>query len=86
MEDEMDISLDKQVIRHVILNEPEPRITGKVGDVLRASGDQVVDTDNGVPLCDEPVAEMRTEESGAAGDNRGGHCRSGKCPGNLIRG
>ena len=43
-------------------------------DVVAAiAGDEVVDADDFVAALEEKLAEMRAEESGAAGDERAAH-------------
>ena len=68
MEDEVNFTLDEQIVCNVVLDEPESGISRKMGDVLGASGYQVVNADHSMAFCNEPIAEMRTKESGAAGD------------------
>ena len=43
---------------------------GQVGDVVALAGDQVVDADDRDPRAEQALAEMGTEEAGAAGDDR----------------
>jgi hypothetical protein len=38
----------------------------EMGDVVLPSGEEIVDAENVVPLGDEPLAQKRAEESGAA--------------------
>ena len=76
MEDVVDISIDEEIVCDVVLNELELRLSSQMGDVCRATGDQVVDADDRVPLRDEAITEMRAEKPGTAGDNRNWHGES----------
>ena len=58
-----------------MLDEAEVVASEQVGDVLDAAGEQVVDADDPVAVGEQPLAEVRAEEAGAAGDERGGHAR-----------
>jgi hypothetical protein len=73
MEDSIDLSFDVYEICDVVLDEPELRITKEVCDVIRASGDEIVKAYYFVPLGDEPVAEVRSDETGTAGDENAWH-------------
>ena len=73
MKDVINTPVDKEIIRHVILNELEPRVSGKMSDVRRAACNEIIDTDNRMPLCDEPIAEMRTQKTCTTGDYRSRH-------------
>ena len=67
MEHGVDLSLDIDEIRDVIWNEPEFRIAEEMGYVVGASGEKIIQANNFVPFRDKPVAEMGSDESGAAG-------------------
>src|SRR5437763_9944179 len=45
-------------------------------DVLEGPRLQIVDADDAVAILDESVAEVRPEEAGSAGDERGRHRRT----------
>jgi hypothetical protein len=45
----------------------------EVGDVLTLAGDQVVDADDADALGEQALAQVRSEEAGAAGDDRALH-------------
>ncbi len=49
-------------------DELEALVAGEVGDVVRASGDEVVQPDHVVPLAQEAFGEVRPEEAGGSGD------------------
>ena len=68
MEDVVDRLVDPDRLDHVVVDERE-RVVALVGDVLERPGLEVVDTDDAVPLLEQVIAEMRPEETGAAGDN-----------------
>ena len=48
--------------------ELEPRIPDQVRDVVAGAGDEVVHPDHLVALGQQPVAQVRAEEAGRAGD------------------
>jgi hypothetical protein len=52
----------------VVLDELEVRVVEQGLDVFLGAGDKVVDADNPVILGQEGLAQVRTDESGAAGD------------------
>ena len=68
MEDIVDLAFDGKIIRDVILDKLKLRIPHQMGNVGRIACNEVVDTDYGVPLSDEAITEMRTEETGSPGD------------------
>jgi hypothetical protein len=39
-----------------------------VCEVLRTAGNEIVQSDDGMPFAKKPVAQMRTEKTGRAGD------------------
>ncbi len=76
MEDEVDGLLDLDVLDHVVVHERE-RVVADVLDISERACLEVVYTDNAMPLLEKVVAEMRAEETGSAGDNRGWHGGAG---------
>ena len=60
------------------------RIVQKVQDVILASGEKVVNTDNFLPHVEQTFANMRTKKSRAAGDEYAfflhGHLNAKKKP------
>ncbi len=46
----------------------EPRMPDQMNDVRLAAGEEVVDAEDVVTFRYQSVAQMRTEEAGAAGD------------------
>src|SRR5205814_5680814 len=83
MEDVVDRLVDLDRLGHVVVEERE-RLVAQVRDVLERPRLQVVDTDNAVTLVKEVVAQVRTEEAGAAGDDRGRHA-AGSYSGHLMK-
>ncbi len=49
-------------------DKDEAGIILQMADVFRAAGNQVVKTDNLMAFCQQTVAEVGPEESGASGD------------------
>ena len=64
--DLVDLQQDRQ--RHVVANQLEVRPAEQMGDVRLLAGEEVVEADHVVPLLDQPLAEVRAEKAGAAGD------------------
>ncbi len=73
MQHVVDRPRDLERIRDVLEDELEVAALEQVGDVLALAGDQVVDRDDRHPLREEALAEVGSEESGAAGDQRSLH-------------
>ena len=46
----------------------EPLVPQQMRDVAFVAGEEIVDAQHLVAVADQPVAEMRAEEAGAAGD------------------
>ena len=82
MQDVVDRAGDLDRLRDVVQHELEVGAAREVGDVLALAGDQVVDADDGDPLGEQPLAEVRAEEAGAAGDDR----RASRAPPRVRRG
>jgi hypothetical protein len=59
---------DEDRVVHVVVHELEVRMVQQVGDVVLAAGEQVVQADHVVAARDQPVAQMRADEAGPAGD------------------
>ena len=73
MKDEIDLPFYEKVVRDIVVNELEAGISREMGDVIGAARDQVVNTDDRVLFGNKPIAEMRAEKTGAAGDNGNRH-------------
>jgi hypothetical protein len=64
----MHIIRQEDEIRDVVLDEFVVIIPRQMLDIGRASGDEIVDSDDAKPLGKKPVSEMGAEETGSAGD------------------
>ena len=62
------VDLDIERKGHVVADELEARMIVQVFDVAFAAGEQVVGAQYLVALFKKPVAQMRSQKSGAAGD------------------
>ena len=51
----------------------EARVPEQMRDVVLVAGEEVVDAEHVVAFVDQPVAEMRAEKAGAAGDENSLH-------------
>ena len=60
--------------RDVVPDELELRVGAEVVEVRQVAGDHVIDGDDVVPFGQEPLAEVRADEPGSAGDE-GAHAR-----------
>ena len=68
MEEVVDGLVDPDRLDHIVVDEREP-LVALVGDVLQRPRLEVVDADDAMTLLEQVIAEMRPEETGAAGDN-----------------
>jgi hypothetical protein len=49
-------------------DDAEPRVDTKVVEVLQVAGEKVVNGEDLVPFGQKPLAEVRADEPGSAGD------------------
>ena len=70
--DEIDLAVDLDRLRQVLVQEGEP-VVADVLDVLQRTGVQVVDADHAVALGQQPIAEMGAQEPRSPGDHAGAH-------------
>ena len=61
-------AVDDERQDHVVVDQREPWVVGEVLDVLLAAGHEVVDAHHLLATLDQRVAQVRSEEPGAAGD------------------
>ncbi len=62
------VHLDVERPGDVVAHELEQRVADEVGDVLPAGGEEVVDAQDLVSPRQQPLAQVRSDEPGAAGD------------------
>lgn len=62
------VHLDKQRKGHVVTDEFEARVGVQMRDIALGAGEQVVNTDDLVPICEQAVTQMRPEEAGTTGN------------------
>ena len=55
--------------RNVVFDEAEIPISGQVPDVGHIAGYQIIDRDDPMAFRQQPIGQMRAEESGAASDH-----------------
>ncbi len=69
----MDDGIDRTVhfgrLRDVVPDELKPLIACEVSDVLRRSGQKIVDPHNRVAFSQQAVAHMRADEARSSGDH-----------------
>ena len=70
--DDVDGLVDRDLLRHVVVDEREA-VAAEVLDVLERRDLEVVEADNALSLLEERLAEVRAEKPGATGDERGRH-------------
>ena len=73
MEDRVDGTVEEDVLRDVVEDEAELPVPDEVRDVPLVAGDEVVEPDDLVPLREEPVREVASEEPGDARDDDAHH-------------
>jgi hypothetical protein len=74
VEDAVDRLFDLDVLHHVVVDEREA-VIADVLEIDERARLEVVYADHAVPLREQEVAEMGTEEAGPAGYDRSGHER-----------
>ena len=60
----------RNLVDHVLLDQIESALALEVAQVLRAAGKEAVQADDARALLDQPVADVRPDEPGTAGDQR----------------
>ena len=68
MQDEVDRSVDVDVVGDVVLDEGEVAVR-QMRDVGRIAGEEVVDPNHLVIAIEQRFGEMRADEAGRAGDD-----------------
>src|SRR5579862_171796 len=66
-------SVQKEVFRDVVVNETKTRMPDEMRDVVGAPGDQVVHDHDVDTFSEQTVAQMRTQKSRPAGNQRARH-------------
>jgi hypothetical protein len=80
VEDNVDRTLDVDVVRDVVLDEGEVAVR-EVRDVRGAAGQEVVDADDRPPAVEQRLGEVRSDDSGGAGDDGSGLGKEESSPG-----
>jgi hypothetical protein len=75
MQDRVDASFDGQLMGNVGLDEPEGRMFACLGEIHPISREQRVEAEDLPPFPQQPVAQMRAEETSSPGDQRSRHKR-----------
>ena len=60
--------IHKDEVRDVILDEPELRMLEQMGDVGESTGDEIIKTNDGMPLRNQSITQMGTEKASSASD------------------
>jgi hypothetical protein len=68
VQDGVERTFDENIVRHVMLDETEARMTGEMGDIIGIAGYQVVHGDDSVTFSKESVTQVRSEKTCAASD------------------
>ena len=68
------VDLDVEREGHVVAHQLEHRVAHQVGDVALGAGEVVVDAQHVVAVGEQPLAQVRAEEAGAAGDQHRRPC------------
>ena len=61
---------EQRFVRDRVDRVGKTRAALEMGDVVDRSGRQVVEHDDLVPIVEQPLGEMRSDETGTAGDER----------------
>ena len=62
------VDLEHDRLRDIVPNQIEIRPVQEMGDICLLACEKIVDADDVVPVIDEPLAQMRAEKTGPAGD------------------
>jgi hypothetical protein len=68
MQDEIHRTINVDVIGYIVMEELKTAVV-KMGDVVDASGGQIIDADNFVSLSKQSIHQVRTQKASAAGEN-----------------
>src|SRR5947209_11399828 len=71
----VDQPLDLERLRDVVSDEAKLRVVAEAVEVAELAGDEVIDANDLVPFGEEALAQVRTDEAAAAG-NQGAQRRS----------
>jgi len=63
MEDVVDLTFDGDVVRYIVADEIEVRISHQVGDVISVASDEVVNAHNCMAFFDESITQVRTKKT-----------------------
>jgi hypothetical protein len=61
-------ALDENIVSYVVLDETETLVASQVRDVVRGPCAQVVHRNNSMVIGQQPVTQMRTDKTRAAGN------------------
>ena len=64
MKDALQRTGDIRVLGDVVANELKAVVADEVSDIVGASRNEIVEANNGVPLVQEAIAKVGTEETG----------------------
>jgi len=77
MEDEIDLLFGQEnEIGNVVPDKSIIFVASQMSDVGNIPGDQIVDRNDTMPFGQQAIGQMRSEKSGATGDNGNGLGRS----------
>jgi len=74
----------KNEIGNVVFDEMKILVAGKMTDVCRIAGNQIVDRDHAVTFGKKSVDQVRSQKTRATGDNRNRFRAGGHSTGYLI--
>jgi hypothetical protein len=66
----MHFARDFQVAAHVLADKLEARMRKQVGDIGIRAGHQIIEAQHLPIFCNQQIAQMRTQKTGSAGDDR----------------
>ena len=59
----------EDVVRNVVLDEPVILVARRDARCCRSAGDEIIDRDDAMPFREQPIGQMRSEKTRAAGDD-----------------
>ena len=84
MQDVVDILLELERYRHIVLEEGERILAEEVVDIGHVASEEIVDANDPVRLGEETITKMRPQKTGATGDDGSRHTLSTAFPDSAV--
>ena len=70
----VDLLMEKQKLRDILLDELEILVPAEVGDIIYGASDEIIDANDSMSLGEKVISEVRSEEPCGSGNNRNRSC------------